>query len=83
MRARPREVWAAYLLMAPALALMVAVMAYPIGWEVWVSLTDLSPLNDGPATLWRIRQLERFAIEVTKTDGGEILAIFAGLGGLA
>lgn len=25
------------------------VLAYPVGWEVWTSLTDLSPLKGGPA----------------------------------
>src|SRR5262249_13418692 len=24
------------------------VLAYPIAWEVWISLTDFSPQNDGP-----------------------------------
>jgi multiple sugar transport system permease protein len=32
----------AYALMAPALGLVVGVLAYPVGWEVWVSLTDFS-----------------------------------------
>ena len=36
----------AYLLLAPATLLLVTVLAYPIGWEAWISLTDLSPLND-------------------------------------
>jgi multiple sugar transport system permease protein len=40
---------AAYLLLAPATLLLVGVLAYPVGWEAWTSLTDLSPLNDrGP-----------------------------------
>jgi multiple sugar transport system permease protein len=39
----------AYLLLAPATLLLVGVLAYPVGWEAWISLTDLSPLNDrGP-----------------------------------
>jgi multiple sugar transport system permease protein len=48
--ARRREVQLAYLLLSPALLLLLAVLAYPVGWEVWISLTNLSPLNDGPAT---------------------------------
>jgi multiple sugar transport system permease protein len=32
-------VWA-YALMAPALALVLGGLAYPLAWEVWVSLTD-------------------------------------------
>ncbi len=47
--ARLREVRNAYLLMAPAFVLVLGVMAYPLAWQVWISLTDLSPLKDGPA----------------------------------
>lgn len=49
MMSRRRDVWVAYVMMAPALVMMAVVLAYPVAWEVWVSLTDLSPLNDGPA----------------------------------
>lgn len=34
------EVRAAYLLLAPAVLLVLGVLAYPLGWEVWISLTD-------------------------------------------
>ena len=37
---RLREVLAAYLLLAPAAVLVLGVLAYPLGWVVWVSLTD-------------------------------------------
>ena len=36
----------AYLLLAPATLLLAGVLAYPVGWEAWISLTDFSPLND-------------------------------------
>ena len=36
----------AYLLLAPATLMLVGVLAYPVGWEAWISLTDFSPLND-------------------------------------
>jgi len=46
---RRREIGLAYLLMVPAVLLMGGVLLYPVAWEVWVGLTDLSPLNDeGP-----------------------------------
>jgi multiple sugar transport system permease protein len=45
--ARRREIGVAYLLLAPAVVLMIVVLAWPIAWEVWISLTDLSPMNDG------------------------------------
>ena len=37
-----RQVTVAYLLMAPALLLVLAVLGYPVAWEVWISLTDFS-----------------------------------------
>src|SRR5581483_6550165 len=39
---RPRTIVAAYLLMAPALLLVLGVLAYPLAWEAWISLTSLS-----------------------------------------
>ena len=47
MGRRARDVRLAYLLLTPALLLLLTVLAYPIGWEVWTSFTDLSPLKDG------------------------------------
>ncbi len=44
-----RQIGNAYLLMAPAIVLVLGVMGYPLAWQVWISLTDLSPLKDGPA----------------------------------
>jgi len=44
---RARDVRLAYLLLSPALLLLLTALAYPIGWEVWTSFTDLSPLKDG------------------------------------
>ncbi len=46
--ARRRDIQLAYLLLSPTLLLLVGVLAYPVGWEVWTSLTDLSPLKGGP-----------------------------------
>ena len=47
---RRQQIAAAYLLMAPAVVLVLGVLAYPLGWEVWVSLTNLSPRIDGPSS---------------------------------
>ncbi len=38
----------AYALLAPVVALVVGVLAYPVGWEVWVSLTDFSTSLGAP-----------------------------------
>jgi multiple sugar transport system permease protein len=42
-----RETAVAYALMAPALVLVATVLAYPIGWEVWVSFTSLAGRVEG------------------------------------
>lgn len=47
--ARRRQVAAAYALMAPTLALVLGVLAYPLGWEIWISLTSFSSRGDGGA----------------------------------
>jgi multiple sugar transport system permease protein len=39
---RRSDLVVAYMLMAPAVLLVLGVLAYPIGWEVWVSFTGLS-----------------------------------------
>src|SRR5437868_10108051 len=46
---RRRETWVAYGLMAPAVGVIALVMAYPLAWEVWVSLTSFSVREDGRA----------------------------------
>ncbi|HLJ62280.1 MAG TPA: sugar ABC transporter permease [bacterium] len=40
MSRRRREIGLAYLLLAPALVLVFGVLVYPLGWQVWTSLTD-------------------------------------------
>src|SRR4029077_2565238 len=42
-----RQVAAAYALMTPALAIVLGVVAYPVAWETWVSLTDFSSRTVG------------------------------------
>src|SRR5712691_5730771 len=44
---RRSEIGLAYLLLAPTLLLLGGVLAYPLGWEIWTSLTSLSPLQEG------------------------------------
>jgi multiple sugar transport system permease protein len=58
--ARRREIQVAYLLLAPTLVLLFGVLAYPVGWEIWTSLTDLSPLKDGPAEFVGLENYRRF-----------------------
>jgi multiple sugar transport system permease protein len=44
---RGREIAVAYLLMAPAVILVVGVLAYPVLWEAWISLTDFASQGGG------------------------------------
>jgi len=44
---RQRDIRTAYLLLSPAVLLLLTVLAYPLGWEIWTSFTSLSPLQDG------------------------------------
>jgi multiple sugar transport system permease protein len=47
--ARRRETRLAWVLLSPAVLLLLGVLAYPVAWEVWISLTNLSTLMRGPA----------------------------------
>lgn len=44
---RRRDIRTAYLLLSPAVLLLLTVLAYPVGWEVWTSFTSYSPLQEG------------------------------------
>lgn len=46
-RARRVRAVTAYLLMAPAILLVLGVLAYPVAWETWISLTSLSSRTEG------------------------------------
>ena len=61
---RRREIAAAYALMAPSLLLVLGVLAYPVAWEVWVSLTDFSSHSTGPAAFVGLANYARLATDV-------------------
>jgi len=52
---------AAYLLLAPAAIMVLGVLAYPVGWEAWISLTNLSPQLDGPPRFVGLRNYVELA----------------------
>ena len=62
-RRRRREILVAYLLMAPALVLVLGVLAYPIAWETWISLTDLSSRLQGAPAFVGLANYQRLATE--------------------
>jgi ABC-type sugar transport system permease subunit len=47
LKRRRREVVVAYLLLAPAVVLVLGVLAYPLGWLIRLSLTNSSVLSTG------------------------------------
>jgi multiple sugar transport system permease protein len=61
---RRREIAAAYALMAPSLLLVLGVLAYPVAWEVWVSLTDFSSHSTGPAAFVGLANYARLATDI-------------------
>jgi multiple sugar transport system permease protein len=61
---RRREVAAAYALMAPSLLLVLGVLAYPVAWEVWVSLTDFSSHSTSAAAFVGLANYAKLAKEV-------------------
>jgi ABC-type sugar transport system permease subunit len=61
---RHREIAAAYALMAPSLLLVLGVLAYPVAWEVWVSLTDFSSHSTGAAAFVGLANYARLAKDV-------------------
>lgn len=60
---RRRDARLAYLLLSPVLLLLLGVLAYPVGWEIWVSLTDLSPLKEGRPEFVGLENYRRFLVD--------------------
>ena len=49
----------ATLLLSPAMIVILLVAAYPIGYAIWLSLTEYSLRVPGPVAVRRLRQLHR------------------------
>ena len=75
--ARRREIRLAYLLLSPALLLLCVVLGYPIGWEVWTSLTDLSPLKDGGAAFVGLENYRRFLVDGEFWRAATVTVVYA------
>src|SRR6266849_6541744 len=56
---RQRDIRTAYLLLSPTVLLLLTVLAYPLGWEVWTSFTSLSPLQEGTTALVGLENYRR------------------------
>jgi ABC-type sugar transport system permease subunit len=74
---RRKQIIAAYLLMAPTLALLAGVLAYPIAWEIWTSFTNLSPLNDAGATFVGLENYRRLVGDPEFWRAAIVTVVFA------
>src|SRR4029077_20485604 len=75
--ARRREIRVAYLLLSPAVLLLLVVLGYPIGGEVWTSLTDLSPLKDGGAAFVGLENYRHFLGDRECWRGATVTVVYA------
>lgn len=62
LSARRREIGVAYLLLAPTVLLMAGALAYPVGWQVWISFTDFSSVKDGSAAFVGLENYRRLLV---------------------
>ena len=74
---RRRDIALAYALLAPTLLLLLAVLAYPVAWEVWTSFTNLSPLNDGPAAFVGVENYRRLLGDGEVQRAAVVTALYA------
>ncbi len=57
---RRRDVFLAFLLLAPAVVLVLGLLAYPLAWQVWFSFTNFSPLRPGTLAFVGFRNYVEF-----------------------
>ena len=69
---RRRDIRNAYLLLAPALLLLLTVLGYPFAWEIRTSFTSLSPLQDGATSFVG---LENYRQQLADRSSGEAAAV--------
>src|SRR2546422_3164557 len=81
--ARRRDIQVAYLLLAPTLLLLLTALAYPVGWEVWTSLTDLSPLKDGPTAFVGLTNYRRLLVDPQFWRAATVTVVYAAVTSVA
>jgi multiple sugar transport system permease protein len=59
------------------------VVAYPVGWEVWTSLTDLSPLKDGPTAFVGLENYRRLLADPWFWRAATVTVVYAAVTSLA
>lgn len=74
---RAADIGLAYVLLSPALLLLGVVIAYPVGWEVWTSLTNLSPLKSGAAEFVGLANYRRLIADTTFWQAAFVTVVYA------
>ncbi len=76
---RHRAAVVAYVLMAPALLLVLGVLAYPVAWEVWISLTNFSSRAEGGPVFVGLANYRRMLGEDTFWRGLVTTVVYFGV----
>jgi multiple sugar transport system permease protein len=74
---RRRDILNAYLLLAPALLLLLTVLAYPLSWEIWTSFTSLSPLQEGATAFVGLENYRRQLADAQFWRAATVTVVYA------
>ena len=74
---RRRDIRNAYLLLAPALLLLLTVLAYPLSWEIWTSFTSLSPLQEGATAFVGLENYHRQLADAQFWRAATVTVVYA------
>ena len=74
---RRRDIRNAYLLLAPALLLLLTVLAYPLSWEIWTSVTSLSPLQEGATAFVGLTNYRRQLADALFWKAAAVTVVYA------
>src|SRR6266704_732501 len=80
---RQRDIRMAYLLLSPAVLLLLAVLAYPLGWEFWTSFTSLSPLQDGAPAFVGLENYRHFLADPEFWRAATVTVVYAAVTSVA
>jgi multiple sugar transport system permease protein len=74
---RRRDIRNAYLLLAPALVLLLTVLGYPLCWEIWTSFTSLSPLQEGATAFVGLENYRRQTADPQFWKAATVTVVYA------
>jgi multiple sugar transport system permease protein len=80
---RQRDIRNAYLLLAPALLLLLTVLAYPLSWEIWTSFTSLSPLQEGATAFVGLTNYRRQLADAQFWQAAAVTVVYAAVTSVA